>query len=91
MAQELQELEDARASGEDIAVRDGMGDLLLACVNLARHLGLDAEEALTFSTEKFITRFRQAEALAQEAGIDLAQADDDQRRKWWQLAKQSEK
>lgn len=88
---ELQELEEARASGEDAAVRDEMGDLLFACVNLARHLGLDAEEALTFSTGKFITRFRRAEALAQEAGIDLAQADDDQRRQWWQLAKQSEK
>ena len=42
-------------------VQGEMGDLLFACVNLARHLGVDAEDALRGTNSKFIQRFQYIE------------------------------
>jgi uncharacterized protein YabN with tetrapyrrole methylase and pyrophosphatase domain len=38
-----------------------IGDLLFACVNLARKLGVDAENALVDSTQRFMSRFEHVE------------------------------
>ena len=49
--------------------------LLVAVVNVARHLDVDPELALRAATDKFRTRFEGVEQLAAERGIDLATAD----------------
>ena len=53
-----------------------LGDLLFSVVNIARFAGVDAEQALTRSTDKFAKRFRAVEALAKERGIDMKNAPD---------------
>lgn len=53
--EEAQELLAEAQAGRDPA--EEMGDLLFACVNVARLLGCDPDEVVNKSTEKFIKRF----------------------------------
>jgi tetrapyrrole methylase family protein/MazG family protein len=52
-------------------VRDELGDLLFAAVNVARHVKVDPEAALREATAKFRRRFQAVEALAAARGLDL--------------------
>jgi ATP diphosphatase len=48
-----------------------IGDVLFTMVNLARHLGLDAEVALRGATDRFEERFRRMETAGPLEGLDL--------------------
>jgi tetrapyrrole methylase family protein/MazG family protein len=73
IAEELEEL--AAVLGTTAEAREELGDLLFATVNVARHLGVDAEGALRAATGKFRARFEAVERLAAARGIDLHEAD----------------
>jgi len=60
--EEIVELAHAVLKESKQRVESEFGDLLLALVNYARHLGVDAEEALRKSTDKFDARFRHVES-----------------------------
>ena len=66
--EERRELGDAMAAGSEADIADEMGDLLFTCVNLARHLGLDAETVLRRASGKFEQRFRAMETFAAGTG-----------------------
>ena len=60
--EELGELKHAIRDGIDRAeIAAEIGDLLFACVNVARRLGIDPEEALRGCNGKFIRRFNYVE------------------------------
>lgn len=74
--EELEELEaelEGGASSANTALE--AGDLLFACVNLARHAGVDAEGALRNATEKFENRFRAIENILADGGKTVAQSN----------------
>lgn len=71
IAEEAEELREVAHGGDEARVRDELGDLLFAVVNVARHLGVEPEGALRAATQKFRGRFEQVERLARERGIDL--------------------
>ena len=78
--EEISEVLEAVASDDASAVEDEVGDLLFTAVNLARHLKVDPEVALTRSTAKFEKRFRRVEQLAAQQDrnlkdLDLAELD----------------
>ena len=79
--EELAEIEAAETAEERAAE---VGDLLFSVVNYARHLGVDAEAALRGTMERFETRFREIERLADQPLSDL---DIDQLEALWQRAK----
>lgn len=87
ISEETQEVKEALRSGDKEAVLDEMGDLLFSCVNVARFAKVDSEEALTHTTEKFITRFKIVESLAAERGIDMEQASLEVLDELWDEAK----
>ena len=72
--EELVELMQAMQASDQAAVKDEMGDLLFSCVNLARHLGIDAEESLRHASAKFERRVTGVEAMAAEAGQGALQS-----------------
>ncbi len=85
--EELLELEQAIASGDRTAVADELGDLLFAIVNLARHLDVDAEQALRNASGKFERRFRCLERDLRRSGTSLADLGIDALEARWQAAK----
>jgi tetrapyrrole methylase family protein/MazG family protein/ATP diphosphatase len=55
--EELRELDEAVASGDDGAVSHELGDVLFSVCNLARHLGVNPETALADAADRFQRRF----------------------------------
>jgi ATP diphosphatase len=55
--EELAEVHEAVASGDQAAIKDEIGDLLFVVVNIARHMQIDPEDALRQGNNKFTNRF----------------------------------
>ena len=72
--EEIAELREAVASGDQSKVENEVGDMLFTVVNLSRALGIDPGLALRGSNGKFERRFRQVETRLREAGMDPASA-----------------
>lgn len=79
--EELDELAEAGSAAEQ---HHEIGDLLFSVVNLARHLELDAEDALRDANARFQRRFEIVEDLA---GPNLSGASLDRLEQWWAEAK----
>ncbi len=86
-------LDDAAADPADRAdqVAEELGDLLFACVNFARHAGIESEAALRDANAKFETRFRAIEALLGAQGRAPGNADLDELERLWQAVKAAER
>jgi tetrapyrrole methylase family protein/MazG family protein len=90
IAEEAAELGEATSTAEPDAVREEVGDLLFAVVNVARHLHVEPESALRAAAQKFRTRFDAVEALARARDIELTTAGLDQLDALWDEVKQAE-
>jgi ATP diphosphatase len=66
------------------------GDLLFAVVNLGRHYGVDAEEALRGANRKFERRFAFIESELNRLGKTPAQSDLAEMDSLWDKAKSKE-
>ncbi len=61
-------IEVVKAQGDQIAIKEEVGDLLFAAINLARKLDIDPDQALKSASAKFETRFRTMETAILSAG-----------------------
>jgi ATP diphosphatase len=86
--EELLELQVEIRAGNVPGQAEEAGDLLFTCVNLCRHLGLDAEKSLRGASSKFEQRFQSMEHLAGVDGTTLDQLDDSELDELWAKAKQ---
>ena len=85
----MEELRDAVKTGEVDAphgVREEVGDVLFMAAQIARDHGVDPEDALHRSCDKFARRFRAAEELAG----DLHALTPEAQRECWNKAKERE-
>ena len=69
--EEIEEIREAMKSGDQEAVNEEIGDLLLTVTSLARKSGTDSELALTNATNKFIDRFERVETYVTEQGKNV--------------------
>lgn len=86
--EESNELKEAYLNGDFAEMENELGDLLFSVVNVSRFLKIDAEEALTLATEKFINRFREVERIARSEGDDLKKLSLEEMEILWQKAKE---
>lgn len=85
-----EELAECRAElhvGKPQRLQEEVGDLLFACVNFARHLGVDAETALRRANRKFEHRFMAMERHLSGRGIDVQGATLEQMDAAWEAIK----
>ena len=86
---ELAELKAELDDGSPERRAAELGDLLFACVNVARRLDADPELELRQATQRFVTRVEEAERLAAAEGrtwTELELADQD---RYFDLAKET--
>jgi len=87
--EELSEIEEELTAGaEPSRLQDEVGDLLFSCVNLARHLAVDAESSLRQANAKFEGRFREMEALAHRRGHSVPDLESNTLDRLWEEVKQ---
>lgn len=86
--EELQEVRDALASGDQAAISEELGDLLFATVNVARHLKVNPEAALRAANIKFSERLQAVEQQAWQQNVALSDCTEAQLDAMWNVAKQ---
>lgn len=85
--EEVAELRQALAGGDPRQAVAELGDLLFSCVNMARHLGVDAESALRAANRKFERRFRALEAVLARRGLQPRDVDASMLDEVWEQVK----
>jgi len=86
---EVEEVEDALRSGSPAEIEEELGDLIFSAVNISRFAGVEAEEALTKSCEKFMVRFEKVEELASQKDINMQKASIQVLDSLWREAKEN--
>lgn len=89
--EEIGEVQERLAQQDAHAVREELGDLLFSLVNLARHLGVEAEDALLCANRKFSDRFRYVEQAASQAGRALTSCSLEELDVYWEQAKRAKR
>ena len=85
--EELVEFKEAYDAGNEAQAQEEYGDLLFSIVNAGRFLGLQAEDCLRRSNNKFQNRFEYIEAELQKENIKITEASLQQMEHYWQQAK----
>jgi MazG family protein len=90
LAQMRHELDELQAADDPAARREELGDVLGAVVGVARHLGLDPEEAARAAGGRFRRRFERVLSLVAERDLDAGELDATTWVSLWQEAKADE-
>ena len=89
VAEELDECRAAWREGLDQTERlHELGDLLFSCVNLARHMGIEAEQALRAANVRFEDRFGEIETRLRAAGLEPGPGVREEMERFWAAAKE---
>jgi len=71
-------------------IKEELGDLLFAVVNVSRKLEIDAEEALQNATSKFMRRFKEIELHAKKKGSHISKMTLPEMDAVWKMIKKKE-
>ena len=85
--EEVAEVERETGKGKRETIKDEIGDLLFAVVNLARKLEIDPRAALEQANDKFTRRFEQVERLAGARGLEMGRASLEELDELWEEVK----
>ena len=89
--EELGELQEAEATNDAIEIESEFGDVLFSLINYARFIGVNPENALDKTNQKFKSRFQTMEILMQEAKKNIGEMNLAEMDVFWDKAKELEK
>ncbi|MCS7242131.1 MAG: nucleoside triphosphate pyrophosphohydrolase [Candidatus Caldatribacterium sp.] len=85
--EEWREFQEAWQANEAKRLEEEWGDLVFALVNLARHLGIQPEDALQRTCDRFAERFAFVEENLKALGKSVAEASLEEMDALWEKAK----
>ena len=85
--EELDEVQQEIDGADADRLQHEIGDLIMAASNLARHLGIDPEQALRYANQRFEHRFEIMEALLCKQGKTVDEQTPAQLELLWEAAK----
>jgi len=89
--EELNELKDEIHAMDKDGIENELGDLFFSLINAARLYGIDPDNALERTNQKFIRRFNYIEQKAKETGKLLKEMTLDEMEVYWQEAKKMQR
>lgn len=87
LQEEMAELQEALQKEDYTSAQAELGDVLFVLVNLARHLGLNPEQALQKTNHKFRQRFAWMEEALQKDQKNLRECSLEELESYWQASK----
>lgn len=87
--EEVVELEEAIANNDTVNIREELGDVIFTCVNLSRHLKVDAEQSLRESNQKFEERIQWIDTELKNQDKTWQDCDESVLDSMWNAAKES--
>ncbi|MEW6196282.1 MAG: nucleoside triphosphate pyrophosphohydrolase [Bacteroidota bacterium] len=88
--EEIEEMHQSEKNGEQKKLEQELGDVFFAMTNYARFLGINPENALRYTNEKFISRFQYVEKKINESGKKLSDSSLQEMDKYWEESKKFE-
>lgn len=85
--EELAEVREALLKQDKAHIEEEVGDLLFSVTNLSRFLGLEAENVLHKTVQKFMNRFRIVEKEIEKKGKKLEECSLEEMDEIWEKAK----
>ena len=85
--EEVEELDREVQKNDLVLAEKEMGDVFFSLVNYARFLGINPENALSLTNEKFIQRFKFLEESAKGQGREITDLSLEQMNELWEASK----
>lgn len=87
LQEEIQELNEARENKNEAEIEHEYGDLLFTLAIIGRFLKVNPEEALRKSTNRFTSRFKKMEKMAEEKNLEITELTLKEWDELWEKAK----
>ena len=83
ISEEMEELKNAQKKNNKHEISEELGDTIFSLINLARFLGISAEDALRKSNNKFINRFKMIENELNKEGKNIEDSSFNELEDMW--------
>ena len=87
VSEELQEVKEAVLENDPNHLKEELGDLILASIDLTRYLGFDPEEALAISLKKLGERFEHYKKFVGDRNLNPQEMSFEERIGIWKESK----
>lgn len=89
ISEEMEELKNAQKKNNKDEISEELGDTIFSLINLARFLGISADDALRKSNNKFINRFKMIEDEINKRGKNIEESSFNELEDIWNNIKKN--